>query len=128
MNSVYKEKDHSAAIAEAFFMAGLLFVGIFYIALWVLYLKYYDNASDITKRHLKQTLIASSISTAIFIIINIVIILGDGYISLTGLIGLEIYYMLIVPAFLMVGILGFSKAVNHDDFSFPLINNAFFKL
>jgi len=118
----YQEKDHSAAFAEAFLMVNLLFVGIFYIALWVLYKKKYPTADEVTQRHLKQALIAASISTFIFIVINAVIILTDGYASLTSLIGLEIYYMLVVPVFLLLGILAFTKAVNHVDFSFPLIN------
>ena len=118
----YQEKDHSAAFAEAFLMVNLLFVGIFYLALWVLYKKKYPTADEVTQRHIKQALIAASISTFIFVVINAVIILTDGYASLTSLIGLEIYYMLIVPMFLLLGIFAFTKAVNHADFSFPLIN------
>ena len=118
----YQEKDHSAAFAEAFLMVNLLFVGIFYLALWVLYKKKYPTADEVTQRHLKQALITASISTFIFVVINAVIILTDGYASLTSLIALEIYYMLIVPMFLLLGILAFTKAVNHVDFSFPLIN------
>lgn len=122
MQEQYEEKDHSAAFAAAFFMANLLFVGIFYIALWVLYKKKYPTADTITQSHLKQSLIAASISTLIFVLINMLIILTDGYASLISLISLEVYYMLIVPAFLLVGIFAFTKAVNHVDFSYPLIN------
>ena len=118
----YEEKDHSAAFAEAFFMANLLFVGIFYIALWVLYKKKYLTADSVTQSHLKQALMAASISTLIFALINVIIVLTDGYASLTGLIGLEVYYMLIVPVFLLAGIFAFTKAVNHLDFSYPLIS------
>lgn len=118
----YEEKDHSAAFAAAFFMANLLFVGIFYIALWVLYKTKYPTADAITQNHLKQSLIAASISTLIFALINLMILLTDGYASLISLIGLEVYYMLIVPAFLLMGIFAFTKAVNHVDFSYPLIN------
>lgn len=122
MSERYEEKDHSAAFAEAFFMANLLFVGIFYIALWILYIKRYSTADAITQSHLKQALIAASLSTLIFALINVAIVLTDGYASLIGLIGLEVYYMLIVPVFLLAGIFAFTKAVNHVDFSYPLIN------
>ena len=118
----YKEKDYSAAFAAAFFMANLLFVGIFYIALWVLYKQQYSSADTVTQSHLKQSLIAASMSTLIFVLINLIIVLTDGYASLISLIGLEIYYMLIVPIFLLMGIFAFTKAVNHVDFSYPLIN------
>jgi len=114
-------KDHTAAFAEAFFIGNLLFVGIFYLALWVLYLLRYEHASVITRNHLKQTLVASSISTTIFIAINIFIMLTSGYASVTALFSLEFYFMLLLPMFLVVGILGFARAIKGIDFSYPLI-------
>ncbi len=114
-------EDHTGTIAEALFIANLLFVGIFYLFLWGLYFISYENASAVSKNHLKQTLIASSISTFIVIIINIIIIMTTGYASATALILAEVYLMLIVPLFLIIGILGFTKAVQGLDFTFPLI-------
>ena len=113
--------DHTAAYAEAFYIGNLLFVGVFYLALWILYLLRYEKSSMITQRHMKQTLIGSSISTAIFVAINIFIMLTSGYASVAALFSLEFYYMLLLPLFLIVGILGFSKAVKGLDFSYPLI-------
>ena len=113
--------DHTAAFAEAFFIGNLLFVGAFYLALWVLYFMRYKKASAITRNHLKQALVGSSISTAIFISINIFIMLTSGYASVTALFSLEVYFMLLLPLFLVVGILGFSKAIKGIDFSYPLI-------
>ncbi len=114
-------EDHSGTIAEAFFIANLLFVGIFYLLLWGLYLLAYKNASPVSKSHIKQTLIASSISTLIVILLNLFILLTSGYASATALIVAEVYLMLIVPLFMIVGILGFTKAVQGLDFSFPVI-------
>jgi uncharacterized Tic20 family protein len=113
--------DHTAAYAEAFFIGNLLFVGAFYLALWVLYFLRYKKASAITRNHLKQALLGSSISTAIFISINIFIVLTSGYASVTALFSLEVYFMLLLPLFLIVGILGFSKAIKGIDFSYPVI-------
>ena len=113
--------DHTGTVAEAFFIANLLFVGIFYVFLWGLYFLAYKNASPVSKHHLKQTLVASSISTFIVILLNIIILLTSGYASATALILAEAYLMLIVPLFLIVGILGFTKAVQGLDFTFPLI-------
>ena len=121
MTSEHKTQDHTAAFAQAFFIGNLLFVGAFYLALWVLYFLRYKKASAITQRHLKQALIASSISTSIFIAINIFIMLTSGYASLAALFSLEFYFMLLVPLFLIVGILGFTRAVKGIDFSYPLI-------
>lgn len=115
------QHDHTAAYAQAFFIGNLLFVGAFYLALWVLYLLRYDKASEITKRHIKQALIGSSISTTIFICINIFIMLTTGYASVTALFSLEFYFMLLLPMFLVVGILAFTRAVKGIDFNYPVI-------
>ena len=115
--------DFTAAYAEAFYIGNLLFVGVFYLALWVLYLFHYEKSSLITQRHLKQTLIGSSISTAIFVAINIFILLTSGYASVTALFTLEFYFMLILPLFFVAGIMGFSRAIKGLDFSYPLIGH-----
>lgn len=116
--------DHTAAFAEAFYIGNLLFVGVFYLALWVLYFLRYEKSSTITQRHLKQSLIGSSISTTIFIAINIFIILTSGYASVTALFLLEFYFMLLLPLFLIVGIIGFSRAIKGLDFYYPLIGRS----
>lgn len=121
INQETKKNSHTAAFAEAFFIGNLLFVGVFYLALWILYLMRYKNASTITRNHLKQTLIASSISTGIFIAINIFIMLTSGYASVTALFSLEVYFMLLLPIFLVVGIIGFTRAIKGIDFSYPII-------
>lgn len=121
MTIKHNTHDHTAAYAEAFFIGNLLFVGAFYLALWVLYLLRYKKSSAITQNHLKQTLIGSSISTTIFLIINIFIMLTSGYASVTALFLLEFYFMLLLPLFLVVGILGFTRAIKGMDFSYPLI-------
>ena len=115
------QDDNTAAFAEAFFIGNLLFVGIFYIALWILYFLRYEQTSIVSKRHLSQTLIASSLSTIIFLSINLFILLTDGYASLTALFSLEVYFMLIVPLFLTAGVIGFTKAIKKVEFSYPLI-------
>jgi len=117
-----KNHDHTAAYAEAFFIGNLLFVGAFYLALWILYIFRYEKSCAITQRHIKQALIASSISTAIFIAINIFIILTTGYASVTALFSLEFYFMLLLPMFLVVGILAFTRAIKGIDFNYPLIS------
>jgi hypothetical protein len=121
MNTNTNRNYHTAAFAEAFFIGNLLFVGVFYLLLWVLYLLRYKDATAITRNHLKQTIVASSISTAIFISINLFIILTSGYASATALFSLEMYFMVFLPLCLVVGILGFSKAVKDLNFNYPLI-------
>jgi hypothetical protein len=117
----FPSQDNTAAFAEAFFIGNLLFVGIFYIALWTLYFLRYNTTSSVSKKHLSQALIASSLSTIIFLSINVFILLTDGYHSLKALFGLEFYYMLIVPLFLAAGIMAFTKAIKGLEFNYPFI-------
>jgi len=113
--------DHAAAWAEAFYIGNLLFVGLFYLALWILYFLRYKKTSAIGQHHLKQALLASSITTIVFLIINSIILLTGGYFTLSGILLLELYYMILLPVFLIVGILAFTKAIKGVDYYYPLI-------
>lgn len=118
-----KVADHTGTIAVALYIANLLFVGIFYVFLWGLYFLAYKKASDVSKNHLKQALFAASLSTAIVILLNIFVVLTAGYASATALIVAEVYLMVVVPVFMLFGILAFTKAVNEKDYKFPIIGN-----
>lgn len=121
MNSDNLNHDNTAAIAEAFVIANLLFVGVFYLALWVLYLHRSNRCSDVGKNHLNQSLLVSSLTTFIFIVINVYIVLTTGYASLNALFTLEVYYMLVVPIFLVLAIIGFTKAIKGNIYIYPVI-------
>lgn len=116
-----QKQDYIGAYAEAFYIANLLFVGVFYLLLWGLYFIFYKGASEVSKNHIKQTLVASSLSTLIVILLNIFVVLTSGYASATGLILAEVYLMLLVPLFMIFGILGFIKAVNEKNYTYPLM-------
>lgn len=116
-----RSTDHTGAIAEALFIANLLFVGVVYVILCIFCLMKYKDASPVSKSHLKQTLVAGAISTSIVIILNVIVILASGYASATALIMAELYLMLIVPLFMVVGIFGFTRAINADNYRYPLV-------
>ena len=120
----YKEKythDYTGAVAMAFFMANLLFIGIFYLILWALYFLAYSNASQVSKNHIKQALWGSTITTTIAVSLAIIAFLTTGFASVQALIMSEVYLMVVVPAFMLLGILGFSKAINEKNFRFPIL-------
>ena len=121
MSLKYKPNDHTAAFAEAFFIANLLFVGVFYLALWLLFFLRYKKTTPIAQNHIKQALVASSFTTFIFIDIQIIILLTSGYASVISLALLEFYFMLFLPVFLVIGILAFAKAVTGKNFKYPVI-------
>lgn len=116
------KEDNIGAIAEAIFMLGLLFIGFGYVALLGLYFLKYKGASKVSQNHLRQVLIAGAISLFIAISFIVIIMLTTGFASATALIMIEIYLMVIIPLFMFFGIMGFVKAINHQDYRFPLIS------
>ena len=121
MSDQANKRDRTAIVAEAFYMANLLFTGFVYIALLVLYFKRYKKDSQVAKFHLKQTLLAATFTTTIFLLINLYLIVTDSYASVTGLIMLETYYMAIVPICFIPGIIGLTKGLKGEVYRFPLI-------
>ena len=122
----YKDKfthDYTGAVAMAFFIANLLFIGIFYLILWSLYFLAYSNASQVSKNHIKQALWGSTITTTIALSLAIIAFMTTGFASVQALIMAEVYLMVIVPLFMVIGILGFTKAINERNFKFPIIGN-----
>lgn len=120
----YKEKfthDYTGAVAMAFFMANLLFIGIFYLILWAFYFLAYNNASQVSKNHIKQALWGSTITTTIAVSLAVIAFMTTGFASVQALIMAEVYLMVVVPLFMVLGILGFTKAINEKDFKFPII-------
>lgn len=115
--------SHVGAIAEAFFLANLLFIGVFYIALWLFYFSHYKSASRVSKNHFKQALVTSTLTTTIAAALAIIAFMTSGFASVQALIMAEIYLMVIVPLFMVIGIIGFTKAINHHDFKYPLIGD-----
>jgi hypothetical protein len=118
--------DHTAVYAVVLFMANVLFVifgGVFYLALWVLYLRRYKNASPVTQNHLKQALIAASLSTAIFILINIYIMVSGGYIPLSrsAIVAIELYGLVVLPLFMATGVFALFGVIKNEDVRYPLI-------
>lgn len=125
MNNISHE-DHTAVLAVSFFIANLLFVvfgGIFYLALWVLYIRRYKTASVITQNHLKQALIAASLSTLIFIAINIFIVYTGGYVPLSrsAILAIELYGLLVMPVMMGLGVFALLKAIKNEDIRYPVI-------
>lgn len=113
--------EQTGVIAEAFFIANLLFVGVFYVALWGLSIYRYKHSSQINKSHIRQAIMVSSTSVFIVIIFNLIVLFTTGYASVTALILAEIYYMFFVPVFLYFGINAFVQATNGKDYHYPII-------
>ncbi len=124
--STATQTDHNAVLAVALYMANILFVifgGIFYLALWALVILRYKKSSTITQNHMKQALIAASLTTLIFVAINIFIVYTGGYVPLSrsAIMALEMYGLLILPAFMGLGVYALFKAFKSEDIRYPII-------
>jgi cytochrome bd-type quinol oxidase subunit 2 len=125
-NKKYKDKfthDYTGAVAIAFLMANLLFIGVFFIVLWGLYFISYKNASQVSKNHIKQALWVSTMTTSIALALAIIAFLTTGFASVQALIMAEVYLMAVVPLFMFFGVMAFAKAINEKDFKFPIIGS-----
>jgi uncharacterized membrane protein len=77
----------------------------------------------VSKNHIKQALWGSTITTMIALTLAIVAFTTTGFASVQALIMAEVYLMVIVPLFMLLGILGFTKAINEKNIRFPIIGN-----
>ncbi|MCP4009972.1 MAG: hypothetical protein GY726_10730 [Proteobacteria bacterium] len=124
--SEHTASDRTAIFGVIFFMANVLFVifgGIFYLALWVLLVRRYKKSSPLAQNHLKQALIAASLTTIIFIILNIFILSTGGYVPLSrsAILAIELYGIVVLPLFMGLGVYALSKAIRHEEIRYPLI-------
>ena len=114
-------QDRTGAIAQAFYLLNLLFTGIGLVVIVYLYLRKRATASNLVRQHLHQCLLATAITSVLFLLFNILIISRDGYFSMSGLIILEVYYMIIVPICFVPGIIGLNRALKGQEYYFPLV-------
>ena len=71
--------------------------------------------------HLGQALAGALISTTLFILANLIIVLQGGYRSVTALIVFEVYFVVVVPIMLIPGLMALIKAMSGEPFRYPLI-------
>ena len=111
----------TAIISEGVFLLNLLLPVIPYIGLLFLYLRHRSSSSKFLWAHTVQPVVAASISTLLFLAGNLFVILSSGYKSIQALIIFEIYYIAVVPPFLVLGLFGLIKAMSDDIYIYPVI-------
>lgn len=117
-----EQRQGSGADAYSIYIANLLFTGLGLVVLIVYSIGKYGGIKNLSNKHVKQSLLASLLTTLVFIVINLYIIFfTPGYLSFTGLVLLEVYYMFIVPVCVIPGIIGLTRAINGKDYTFPMI-------
>lgn len=117
-----EQRQSSGALAYSIYIANLLFTGLGLVVLIAYSVRKSQGIKNLSNIHIKQSLLASILTTLVFIVINLYIIFfTPGHLSLTGLVILEVYYMFIVPICVIPGIVGLTRAINGKDYTFPMI-------
>ena len=110
-----------AVIAVGLYLLNLLLPLLALMGIAGLYVMHRRHGSKLVRVNLYQTLVGSVISTSLFLLANLLIVILGGYRSLHALIIFEVYYILVVPLFLIPGLIALIKAMSGQCYVFPLI-------
>ena len=124
---IQPDRQALAISAEALYLLNLLFPILPLLALLLIHFKNHNTYTVFLQSHTVQPLIAALLSTALFIIINVVAYLTGGYtsmdslISIHSLIALEAYTLVVIIPFSVPGLIGVTKAMAGQSWRYPLI-------
>ncbi|WP_456446051.1 hypothetical protein [Thiolapillus sp.] len=116
-----------AIAAESLYLLNLLFPIIPLFFLTLLYFRSRSIHNEYLRSHTLQPWVAALISTALFLIINLVAWLAGGYadmdtiVSIHSLVALEVYTLLVILPFLVPGLFALTKAMSGQAWRYPLI-------
>ena len=110
-----------AVIGEGLYLLNLLFPLLPLLGLLWLYTRRHNHPAALVRVHLRQALLGAVIVALLFLGANLMILLLGGYRSLHALVIFEVYYILVVPLFLIPGLIGLIKAMSGQIYRYPLI-------
>ena len=123
----YQPPEDDSGATIAMLAEGLFFLNLFllpvvsFVVLGVLYFSKRKHESRLARNHLKQAFVAAGITTALFLLTNLLIIFFGGYQSVALLIAVEVYLVAVVTPFAILAIFGLLKAMAQQDYRYPLI-------
>ena len=108
---------------EGLFLFNLLLPILPLVFLVFLNLKHKNTTSEFLRAHLRQPLLAGIISSSLFLLGSLFIIMTGGYksISFELIVVLEAYTLLVVIPLIIPGLIGLLKAMSGDIYRYPLI-------
>ena len=116
------EGRRSAIVGEGLYLLNLLLPLLPMLLLSLLYLRHRNTQNNYLYLHLLQPLLAASISSTFFLLGNLYVLSANGYRSIEALVIFVIYFIAVVPLFLIPGLFGLIKAMAGDVYRYPLIN------
>ena len=123
----YHPPEDDSGTTVAMLAEGLFFLNLFllpvvsFVALGLLYFSKRKHESRLARNHLKQAFVAAGITTALFLLMNLLIVLNGGYQSIALLIAVEVYLVAVVTPFAILAIFGLLKAMAQQEYRYPLI-------
>lgn len=123
MNSA--EDDASTAVqAEALYLINLLLVpGLAFLGLLWLARRHSGSVNQLTRCHMKQTIVASLWSGGLLTLVSIAILLLGGLHEPATWVLLILYFTCCHAVLVMFGILGLARALAGQVFVYPLIGS-----
>jgi hypothetical protein len=114
-------KPGLAVWAYGLMLLNLLFPVLLYLPLCVLWHRQRLASDRQVFLAVNQSWLAASASTALFLLANALIISFAQYKSTFALITFEVYFIGVIPLFLIPGLFGLVKSLNQQTYLFPLI-------
>lgn len=126
----HNEQEHQgphgkAIISHGLMLLNLLFPVITYLALAFYWVKHKTSHDRLLYVAINQSFIAATISTALFILANVLILTFAQYKSTFALITFEIYFVFVVPVFLIPGLMGLVKSNASIMYFYPILSRRF---
>lgn len=120
-----QEINKAAIISHGLMLLNLLFPMIMYLVLMSYWLKHRRSADLLLRVAVNQAFIAATLSTALFLSANLIIVIWASYRSTFALITFEIYFIFVVPLFLIPGLLGLVKSNVNQVYYYPVLGRFF---
>jgi len=111
----------TAAASWMLYILNLLLPGLFFLVLLALWVLKRQEDNTFLRLHVRQAFAGALTTTVVFYLIYMAIAPVGGYRSMEGLIGLEFYYMALVPLFFIPGLLALMKVFAGKEFRYPIV-------
>jgi len=116
------ESDSVAVLAELLFLSNLLLVPLFSFIALLWYYRMRTRYSLLAVEHLQQTISASIWAGVLLIAVNLTVFLTMGYESPYIWMVVLIYFTMGHSAFILLGVVGLSRALAGKSFNYPFPN------
>ena len=111
-----------AILAEGLYLANLLIMPLIsFLWLALLNYRYRHTTSRLARCHLRQTLTASLWAGALLFSVTTLTIALSGYDSITTWTVIILYFTIVHSTFVLLGMVGLTKAMASQPWRFPLI-------